>query len=399
MKSPLLMLLALALHAQEPKRIVLSVLSDCVSMGRISAHLNEPIERRCRSAESRLEAELTGQLAADPQVSACLLYPDSPTSLTGFSCVDVTIPHYREITCVRPVDPATVSDYIAHYDSEYRDGEYAYLRHATSCSVTNKSATTASPSLFPQILFRLAKPRLGFVTGIGTGLTPRGRAYHGFADVDPSVSKGTIEVFDMFKADDSVLPTETSENIPKGITVSVDDELEAARNYEKLVLNKAHINIAVRFRTIKITIGGDRNIPESRRRTDLDNWQSGVGDLLENNHFRELTSDELGQTPFSSTDDIREFLLSNGPFATKQTLGATLGPHVLFLIDDHFEGCGRAAGVLVAEPQKGIASDYGGLMVYAIAFGYCGNSRASGEYLQQIIEKSTRYVQTQVRQR
>lgn len=394
MRMILIALVAINVGAQERPKINLGVLSDCTAMKAISEHLNAPVNSQCRNAETSVEYKFVAAQGSDPDSQVCLLPSTSSVNLRGFSCIDRTVPHYREMICFRPVADSTINDYTARYDSDYKAAEYSYLGKASSCASTNQSASTADPSLFPFSLAVLAKPEIGFVAGVGQGLTPRGRAYHGFAEVDPAAGTGVrvLEVFDMFKADSSVSLGDLHESIPKGVTLGIEDTKEAERSLERSLSQQANVSMAVRLRIIHITAGADRKISENQRRADLSAWQTGLAGLLEKNGYRELSEERRRQIPGLNGGDPREFYIENSPYGYRDHLRRVMAPHIAFLVDDHSQNCGSLVELMVMWPEPGINSDYGGLTIYAAGGGYCG----SGEHLQQIVDTSTRFIEGQV---
>ena len=84
----------------------------------------------------------------------------------------------------------------------YAEKEHTYLAVARNCSIGNKHAIQAPHSLFPVALENVAKSRFGYVLGIGTHHETECWAYHGYADLDPTIDNkklGGLEVFDMIK--------------------------------------------------------------------------------------------------------------------------------------------------------------------------------------------------------
>lgn len=188
-----LLAISIAAYGQELR---LDILSDCDSLSRVQSMLQQPVSASCRPPRNQFEKRLMSQFGLTSGLSSCLL-PMAPTSgLAGFSCIDLSSQGYRELLCFRPVSSGAVEGYHRDYDPAQAN---RYKRAAASCSATNKDASEAPNSLFPQSLNSVAKGDFGFIVGIGNSPTPLTRAYHGFGSVDPSlaIAGSGVEVFDM----------------------------------------------------------------------------------------------------------------------------------------------------------------------------------------------------------
>jgi hypothetical protein len=379
-------------------------LSDCSGLATIKAHLDGALSLSCRPPRGQLETKIMSRVATLQGTRVCLLSNPPTPRLTNFSCVDQVFPGGRELTCFRGVDKIILRDYADKYDSVYRTAAVKYLDASAHCALANGDAAAAPSSLFPPILDSVAKPRFGFYLGMGKELVSHTRAYHGYADVDPDIEGrlGAIEIVDLLKVDQSVsnpvIPNPT--NIPKGISLTIDDSPGTRRTLVQTFENQLKRPAVAKVRLVDFKYGGPQNISLTKRQRDLDDWQDGVANILQRAGFRDVTQSDLEGSPFTTPDDMREWIIRNSPFSQQDKDRRMLGPHLVLLVSDEVASCFQVAEVMVKEPEEGVRVDYGGIVIMLLGVGNCHAAEGvSGTLSNELLNKATQYLSSEAKSR
>ena len=374
----------------------LDKLSDCNTLAQVQSMLQRTVSRSCRPPHNPLEERLMSRLQITPRISACLLVSPPTNRLAGFSCVDVDSQGAREVGCFRTVDDRAVRMYRDNYDAS---AAYRYKKSAAGCPGTNGDASEAPNSLFPSMLSIIGKPGFGFALGFGTAKVPQTLAYHGFGAIDPAfgLSNSALEVFDMFHVQTVNKETNAIDSFGEWKFDIDDIPAESRRDFIRNFEQTSGMRLDLRVRMIAITTIHSTNSPARDRRNDLEEWQRIIGDDLKGDGFRELTARELAGTPFRNTEELRDLMLKNMPFANRDFLRRTLGPHLLFLVNDDDEDCYKVAEGMVMEPEEGVKNDRGGMGLIAFAVGRCRSDGGVSKVLDELIHQETELLEREVR--
>jgi hypothetical protein len=375
-------------------------LSDCDALAQVLRALQRPISRSCRSPKNQLEVRLMHHLQMTPKLSSCLLEGTPTNRLAGFSCIDLQSKGNRELVCFHPIAGSALRKYRDNYDSARTD---RYKQAAANCPGTNRDASEAPNSLFPEVLYPIAKADFGFVLGLGTSRLPLARAYHGFGSVDPSLAIDTsaIEVFDLTKYEPgqaSQRETDSTASVGDWKFEIHDMPRESQRDFARPFEQASGERIGVRFRLIMITTGRSSNVSLDYRKTHLEGWQTAIADFLEGEGFRNLTRQEFASTPFRNTDAMRDFMVKHMPYGSSEFASRTLGPHLVVLVDDDDARCNKIAEVIVGEPEEGVKNDHGGMGLMAFTIGSCRDDGGPDEVLDPLIQQETERLKKEVKQ-
>jgi hypothetical protein len=382
--------------------VVLDKLSDCVLLTQIWARLDAPLSTDCRSPRDAIERKVMSQFASLPDVHSCLLSSAPLTGLAGFSCVEVSAPSLRrELACFRTAQSRLLVQHEEKFDSVYGQKDAAYITDASKCSIGKGGATRAAPGVFPSPLLIVAKSHLGFAL---VGTDKKSQAYHGFGDLAPELNKnGTLalEVFDVFRLDSATANVDTTTSVQASgeFEFQIDDALYARRTLARSMSQQFSMPVVDKMRFIDLTYRGTRTVPMSTKASNLNDWQDRAGSVLEDAGFRTLTNAELAAMPMKP-DDMRDYFTRNMSFGTRDLSHRTLGPHIIFLVDDRYDPCTAIAEVFILEPEKDVKSDYGSIAVLLIGAGTCASlERQDGALSEHVLEKITQTLKDQVNNR
>jgi hypothetical protein len=385
--------------AAQAQDLRLDKLSDCNTLAQAQSMLQQPVSRSCRSPRNRLEERLISMVQITPRLSACLLVTPPTARLAGFSCIDLGYQGTRELVCFNSIDDRAVRKYQDNYDPEWA---YRYKRAAAGCLGTNGDASEAANSLFPQSLFPIAKGRFGFVVGLGGSRIPLARAYHGFGSIDPGVaySGSDLEVFDMIQIVSVQSPpaADSTDSIGDWKFDIYDAPEESQRDLVRPLEQASGKHIGVRSRVITISTTHSSNTPFQNRASDLERSQQAIADDLKGEGFRNLTPAELGSMPFGSTDGLRDAIIKNMNYGTRAFLARTVGPHVVFVVNDEDDDCNKLGEAFVFEPEKEAKSDHGGMGLSVFTIGRCRSDGGPDEVLDSIVQQETSVLKNEVRQ-
>lgn len=367
--------------------LVLDKLSDCDTLDHVQHMLEDSVSNSCRSPRDEAERKLMSQLRYVPRANVCLL-PAPPTRrLAGFSCIDIAETGRRELVCYRTISRRALKEY---QDKNDATQGYRYKKAAAGCSSTNGDATDAADSLFPEVLAVIGKPELGFIVGMGDEQKPHTRAYHGFGDLDPElhISGSALEVFDMIKVDSGDGDSQGENSVAEGDWNFdiIDAPPESQRDFARAFQQASGQRFAVRLRIVNINSAHASKTPCDTRKDNLDSWQEAIGSYLEDQGFRSLTHAELSTTPFSNTDQMRDFVARHMPFGRRKT---NLGPHVVFRLDDEDTDCVKFALVIVTEPEQQVKNDFGGFGLSTYTIGLCRDAGGPDDILDSLIDDET----------
>lgn len=389
-----LLLLVGQMAAQD---LALDKLSDCDTLDSVQSMLEESVSASCRSPHDEAERKFMSQFQYAPRVKACLLSSSPTHRLTGFSCIDIAQTGSREVVCYRTISHRALTEYQNNDDAK---PAYLYKKAAARCSSTNGDARDAPDSLFPQVFSVIGKPELGFIVGIGDERKPHIRAYHGFAEPDPELHLRTsaFEVFDMVQVeagdedsgDNSVAEGEWKFDI---IDAPTESQRDLARPFERVSGQR----IGVRLRIIVINSAHSSKIPYDARRENLESWQQAIASNLEDQGFRSLTRAELSSMPFSNTNQMRDFIAQHMPYGQREFGDRTLGPHLVFRVDDNDDDCNKIGEVLVAEPEQDVKNDFGGFGLSFFTIGRCRKAGGSDDILDTLVDDATQIIQDGVK--
>lgn len=379
MKTSELLIAALILTTSMPLRAMGDVsfdkLSDCQGLKAVHILVSAPISSSCRSPHDTLEVKLMTQFLLMPKGRACLL-PSAPTTrLNGFSCVQTFYSGDGELACFRLIDKRSVDKYFENYKSQYRAMALAYEEAADRCENGNQDATPVGPDLFPSIFLGIGKPLIGFVLGIGKGLTTRSRAYHGFAELDPELNANpanALEVFQIFQVSSSVAASPPIASVQKSgvLQLEIIKKNQAVADYEKLMSKKTQMPVFVEFRMISVKYVGSNERSNTEKRNDLERWQRGMTAIVRQNGFRRLTQYELSKAPFHSQDEMRDLMIHNLPFGSRDITGGEMGRHPDFLLrGEDNDDCGQSVEIMSIMPVEGVHEDYGGFGMVSFSIG------------------------------
>jgi len=377
----------------------LDKLSDCHTLALVQSTLQRPVSRSCRAPRNQLEDRLMSRLGTTPRLSACLLLTPPTARLAGFSCIDVGFEGTRELICFQPIDDLALRRYHANYDPAQT---YSYKQAAAGCVGTNRDASEAPNTLFPQLLSPIAKADFGFVVGLGESRTPLTLAYHGFGSIDPdlALSSSALEVFDMTQSEPgqaNQAQADSTDSVGDWNFEIYDMPRESQRDFAGPFERASGERISVRMRLITISTIHSSNTPLEDHKSDLENWLKEIADYLKGEGFRSLTPEELARTPFHNTDAMRDFLVKNSPFGNRDFFRRMLGPHLVFLVNEEDEDCNKVAEAFVAEPEEGVKNDRGGAGLMAFTMGRCRTDGGPDEVLDQMIQQETEILENEVR--
>jgi hypothetical protein len=381
------------------QNLPLDKLSDCNFLDQTLSTLQQPVSRSCRSPRNQLEERLMSNLRMSSRLNACLLAAPPAARLKSFSCIDLDIQGNRELVCFRPIDDSVLRKYQDNYDPAL---SYRYKEGAANCPSTNRDASEAPNSLFPQLLYPIAKASFGFVVGLGDSRVPLARAYHGFGSVAPdlALSGSAIEVFDVaqYKSGQEnpgvADSTDSDEDWKFQIT---DMPKEAQRDFARPFEEASGERIGVRIRMITISTNHTSSLPFRDRKDDLDSWQQAIASYLKDEGFRSLTRQELASTPFRNTDAMRDFMVKHMPYGSSDFIRRTLGPHLVFLVNDDDNDCNKVAEALVAEPEEGVKNDHGGMGFMVFTVGRCRDGGSPDAVLDDVIQRETEILEKEAK--
>jgi hypothetical protein len=377
----------------------LDKLSDCSTLAQAQSMLQQPVSQSCRSPRNQLEGRLMSMVQITPRLSACLLVTPPSARLAGFSCVDLGYQGTRELLCFNRIDDLTVRKYQDNYDPEWA---YRYKRTAAGCAGTNGDASEAGNSLFPQSLSPIATARFGFVVGLGGSRIPLARAYHGFGSIDPSLagSGSDLEVFDMIQIVSVQNPpvANSTDSIGEWKFDIYDTPEEFQRDLARPFEQASGKRIGVRLRVITISTTHSSNTPFEDRASDLERSQQAIADDLKDEGFRSLTPAELASMGLGNTDAMRAAIIKNMNYGPRASLNRTLGPHVVFLVNDEDDDCNKLGEAFVFQPEKEVKSDRGGMGLSVFTIGRCRSDGGPDEVLDPIIQQETEVLKNEVRQ-
>jgi hypothetical protein len=382
--------LMLATTARCDDDLSLDKLSDCQELASLKVLLSRKMSTDCRQPRTKLERAVESQFAATTAVDTCLLSSAPVPRLAGFSCFEVMSNLQRELACFKPVDKALLDDYLGKYSSQYRDKVVLYLQAARQCPVGNGDAGAAPNSLLPPFFGSMSKARFGFALEVGN--EKKSQIYHGYADIDPKLDPGglgAIEVFDFLNVSEAtVVPPPVCQS-KDGMVLTMDDAQEGRKNVESALSRQTGLRATVKMRFIDLTYCGTQDVPDATKRSDLDDWQDQLKYILAVTDYRELDDEELAKSPFKNTDEMRDLMARNLPFAQRNG-NRVLGPHVAFLIDDAHQQCAAVAEVMVLEPESGVKTDYGSIAILMLGVGDCRTAqRSDGTLSDQLLNKLT----------
>lgn len=391
-----LLLMSAGALAQNPP---LDKLSDCNGLGQTLSMLQRPLSRSCRSPRNQLEERLMSNLRMTSSLSACLLVTPPTARLTSFSCIDVDIQGNRELACFRLIDDSVLRKYQDDYDPALA---YGYKQAAANCPSTNRDASEAPNSLFPQLLFPIAKPSFGFVVGLGDSRIPLARAYHGFGNVAPdlALTGAAIEVFDVtqYKPGQANQGGADSTDSVGDWKFEINDmPRESQRDFARPFEEASGERIGVRIRMITISSGHPLSIPFQDRQSDLDSWQQAIAIYLTGEGFRSLTRQEFASTPFHNTDAMRDFMVKHMPYGSSDFVRRTLGPNLVVLVDDDDNDCNKVAEAIVAEPEEGVKNDEGGMGFMVFTIGRCRDDGGPDAVLDDLLQHETEILKKEVK--
>ncbi len=335
---------------------------------------------------------------ATPRLSSCLVVTAPTTRLAGFSCVDLGFQGSREFACFRLINDGAIRDYRERYDP---GRSQRYKAASARCPGTNGDAAEAANSLFPQSLSSVAKGLFGFSVGLGDARIPTGLAYHGFGSLDPDLALGgsALEVFDMTQ----IAASQTNQAVADRTDVVGDWNFDindmhrdARRDFASRFEHVSGERIGVNLRSITFTTSHSSEASIGDRESRLEHLQGAIEDYLGDNGYRSLTRQEMASTPFSNTDQMRDFMVKNMPYGNRDFIRRTFGPHLVFLVNDADDHCYKVAEALTAEPEEGVKNDFGGMAVIVITIGTCRDDGGASKVLNQTIDEETELLEKKV---
>lgn len=381
------------------QNISLDKLSDCAMIYSLQRTLNEPASTSCRTPHDPAEQHLMSLLSASPQLRTCLLQKPPSNRLAGFSCFDIRGSGSREVLCFHGIAAHELQQYQDNYDPVVA---YRYEASAMDCPATNKVASAAPNSLFPQTLAPIATASFGFVVGLGKSPAPAARVYHGFGLLDPSIGMGNraLEVVD---ATWSMQVTADQPGITRSAGATwredvVDMPAESQRDFARPFEQAWGERIGVRMRIITISAGGSSQASSADRAGDVDAAQQGIASYLQASGFRNLTSSELANTPFGDTDKMRDLIVQHAPYGYRNSLKGRVASHMVFMVDERVEDCNKVAEVFGVKPEEGVKSDRGGMLLNVFTVGNCAGNGDPNVILDQIIARETEIVRQKMEQ-
>ena len=368
----------------------LDKLTDCQGLASIQMMLRGKISTDCRRPRNALERAVESQFAVTTAVHNCLLSSPPTPRLAGFSCFEIMSNQQSELACFKPVDKSQLDDYLGKYASRYRDKVLLYLQDASRCPVGNGDAGAAPNSLLPAAFNSISQVRFAFALQVGS--EKKSQIYHAYADTDPQVDSsgpGAIEVFDFLNVSKAAVVQPSACRSKDGIVSTMDDAQEGRRSVESTLTQKTGLHATVKMRFIDLTYCGTENVSDATKRSDLDDWQDQLKYILALTDYRELDDEELANSPFKNTDEMRDLMAKNLPFAQRNG-NRTLGPHVVFLVDDAHRECAAVAEVMVLEPESEVKTDYGSIAILLLGVGDCRIAqRPGGTLSDQLLNKLT----------
>jgi hypothetical protein len=382
--------LMLATTAKCDDYLSLDKLTDCQGLASIQMMLRGKISTDCRQPRNALERAVESQFAVTTTVDSCLLSSPPTARLAGFSCFEIMSNQQRELACFKPVHKSQLDDYLGKYAADYRDKVLLYLQDARKCPVGNGDAGAAPNTLLPAEFNSISQVRFAFALEVGS--EKKSQIYHAFADTDPETDRGgpgAIEVFDFLNVSKASVIQPSACQSKNGIVLTMDDAQEGRRSVESTLTRQTASRATVKMRFIDLTYCGTENVSDATKISDLNDWQDQLKYVLAVTDYRELDEDELANSPFKNTDEMRDLMAKNLPFAQRNG-NRTLGPHVVFLVDDVHQQCAAVAEVMVLEPESEVKTDYGSIAILLLGVGDCRIAQKPGGTLSdQLLNKLT----------
>jgi hypothetical protein len=361
--------------------VTLDKLSDCKGLEQTVAVLQRSVSRHCRSYSGPIESRLMSQFRTVPNMQSCIL-DDSLPQLSGFTCIRTGATNADELTCFRAIGAGALDDYVNRYDSVYSEKVAQYEKSTKACPVGNGHFASVERDLFPRPFEAIAKPRFGFAIGIDTSSKMHGEAYHGFADVDPDLTRvpKAIEIFDIFQTDQlAKVERDVSTEDANSFKIETEDMEAAGRATAAWLRSQTGSPSIGKVRLITLKYQGKKDVEVSTRRSNLEEWQDGIVSALKDAGFREFNESDGNPPDF---DRLREMIIKNSPIANRKFTDDSLGPHIAGVTTDN-RRCIEFATVMVLEPVAGVKSDYGGFFVQIAGFGDCRGEQSSSGVLSE----------------
>jgi hypothetical protein len=378
--------------------INLDLLNDCAGLAKVRAVLDSHISEDCKRPRNSLETKMMSQFIDGQDIRACLLVSPPVPMLSRFTCIDLSYEGTRELACLRSVDERLLKRYVADYDL-YRTPVIQYLNAAAQCPAGNGDATAAPKSVFPPVFKVAARANFGWVLGLGKQLVSDTRAYHGYADVDPEVEQtlGGAEVFDVFSLHQSPSAKLIPASIGETLKVETDDLSEAREKMSEQLGRLFNVPVDAKIRLFEFKYSGPKDIPLSKRQSDLDGWQEAISSTLGQAGFRRLTRKDLEGTQFRDPDDLGKWMIQHLPWGSRQHAAEMFSSRVVFRIDDRLNSCTRIGEVFVQKPEEDVRADYGGIAILLMDEGHdCDDAEVSSD---DVIDKATTYLRGEVKSR
>ena len=255
-----LLVACLALPTVAQAEINLDKLSACDDIALLSETMkSRPLDthRNCRSPRNTLERELVARTGLD--ISQHCLDQSTPVPfLTGFSCFWLEGPEVKvgaSLVCFRSADLDDITLYKTNHGEEFDAPISKYKSAAAACPVSNGDSADAQLTLFPVLLWSIARFEFGFITGLGKKRPPDSYIVHGYAATDPTISGNAPSAIEfVYAITGATMNSPASEQKTVGtwvVDIDEDEERVAAHSMGTGLAEIVAIEIALNLRKKK----------------------------------------------------------------------------------------------------------------------------------------------------